>query len=144
MKQVVLVEITDNGSDVALFLDGQYIISADPGAGDDINQVISTAEGLSNHFMVELVRHEHSAKVEWQWNEVQDELIEKGVLLNRDFWVRDDIQFVRFTNSINSYENHEQFVKHVMADLDLKNVEVHEILEQSAKTMNEINQLILG
>lgn len=139
MKQVVLVEITENGSDVALFLDGEYIVEADPCAGDDMEQLMATADGLAKHFMVELIRHEHKATPDWNWNEIQDELIENGVLLNATLWFRDDVQFARFTNSLNAFPQAKLLITHLMKDLELKQNEVLEILEQAGKTANEIN-----
>jgi len=142
MKQVVLIEVIENGSDVALFLDGDYIISADPGAGDDVSQVLNMAKGLAAHFMVDLVKHEYKAAEDWQWNEVQQDLINKEIIISQDKWNRDDIQFARFTNSLNGYEHRDHVVQFMCESMELKAGDVLEILDQAASTMVEINGYI--
>lgn len=75
MNKVVLVSIDGFGSDVAVFLDGKYIVSADPGAGHDISQVEAVAAGLASCLGVDLIKLKHRPQNdEWQWSEVQAEL----------------------------------------------------------------------
>lgn len=72
--QVALVKITENGSDVGLYVNGEYIISADPGCGDSVDTVQTVAENLAATFKINLIEVDYAAKEDWQWNDVEDEL----------------------------------------------------------------------
>lgn len=80
--QVALVEITRHGSDLALFLDGYYIISADPGAGDPVAVVEAVGEGLAQYHGVDLERIEYPAHEDWQWHEIENDLKARRCLVS--------------------------------------------------------------
>lgn len=83
MKQVAIIEITRCGNDHAVYVDGQYVISADPGAGESITMVESVAQSLASIEGVEVTRLECDGFDEWQWDEVVAFLQLKGVLAGR-------------------------------------------------------------
>lgn len=80
-KQVLIVEITQNGSDVAVFLNGEYVISADPGCGDSTETVYEVAKSLAGIHKVCIQHIEHAPdNDEWQWSEVEKHLHDVHVL----------------------------------------------------------------
>lgn len=83
MKQVALIEITKCGNDHAVYLDGDYIISADPAAGESVAMVKSVAHSLATLEGVEVTHLECDGFDEWQWDEVTSFLQMKGVLAGR-------------------------------------------------------------
>jgi hypothetical protein len=46
-NQVAVIQITKNGSDKAVFLNGEFIISADPGYGDSVETIEQVAYALA-------------------------------------------------------------------------------------------------
>lgn len=79
-KQVALIQITNHGSDIAVFLDGEYVISADPSAGEQTEMVEHVAHSLAVIHGVEIVKIEFPAKEDWQWHDIQTDLQNDGRL----------------------------------------------------------------
>lgn len=83
VSQLALVQIIENGSDLALYLDGEYVMSADPGAGDSVETVEQVAASLGGIFGIEPTIIEAAATEDWQWYEVVADLINKGLIVSR-------------------------------------------------------------
>lgn len=86
-QQVLIVKIIENGSDVAVFFNGQYVFSAAPGCGDSVDTVYEVAAALAVTHNVTIEEVEHKAREEWQWSEIEHDLkmadrIRKPVSLN--------------------------------------------------------------
>lgn len=74
-NQIAIVEIRNGASDQALFVDGWYIIGADPAAGDSVEAVNDVAEALSSATGVDVTRLEYNVRDdEWYWGEVEHDL----------------------------------------------------------------------
>lgn len=69
MTTVQVINIKANGSDKAVFLNGQYILSADPGAGDNLESVNSVARSLARIYSVEINYLNVSPEKDWSWND---------------------------------------------------------------------------
>lgn len=80
MQTVALVSITQNGSDQAVFLNGEFISCADPSAGDTTGIVEQAANNLAKLFKVDVVEIEHAASEDWDWNQVSEQLRASGCL----------------------------------------------------------------
>ena len=81
-KQVALVQITKNGSDLAVYLHGEYVISADPGAGDSLDAVAQVAESLAKIEGVTIDAIAYGPDEDWCWNDVEAHLKEQGLLVS--------------------------------------------------------------
>lgn len=80
-KQVALIKITEHGNDLAVYLNGEYIISADPGCGDDPSMVEQVAESLAILNGVDVTHIDYPAHEEWQWNDIQADLQDRDHLV---------------------------------------------------------------
>lgn len=80
MKTVTIVEITDNGSDLALYLGTTFILSADPGCGDSLDSVVIPAEAISAAMGVEINKVKVSPEADWDWDGVTEQLLKEGKL----------------------------------------------------------------
>ncbi len=74
MTRVQLIEINAHGSDVAVFFDGNLIITADPSAGDDIESVYTTAENIAATIGEGVDIVEYAPSEDWEWDEIESEL----------------------------------------------------------------------
>lgn len=142
MKHIALVGIKKNGADVALFLDGELILSADPSAGDDVRVVHQLANRLTHHYMVKLNVIEHMPEADWNWDEVKYELVSKQDLPSAELCNRSDIQFCRIVNTINAMDNPSSTIKHICKETDLTKRQVNALLKQAGETMIRINSSI--
>jgi len=81
--QVAIVEL-NSGADIAVFLDGRYVLDAALGAGDSEVPVRTTARSLAqiHGCEIETVRWAPEGE-EWMWNEVRDFLVASGTLKRR-------------------------------------------------------------
>ena len=84
MRRIQLVEILGHDSSVAVFMDGDLILSASPMKGDDINAVYKTANSLAlsveeSHETLEIEPNDV-----WSWGEVEATLKEEGSLFKSD------------------------------------------------------------
>lgn len=70
MKKVQVIQITQNGSDKAVFLGGEYVYAADPSTGDDVDVVDIVAHSLASIHGVEVEHIEHSPCEDWEWDEI--------------------------------------------------------------------------
>lgn len=80
-KQVALVEITQFGSDKAVFVNGEYVASADPSCGDSAELIEQVSQSLAVLNGVEVDRIYHAAHEDWQWDEIQSCLQDSGKLV---------------------------------------------------------------
>ena len=80
MTQIALIELTNYGSDTAVFVNGEYLFSADPANPEIAETVVTVAENLALIHDVELKRIAHPAHAEWQWTEIQEDLRASGEL----------------------------------------------------------------
>lgn len=84
VHQVALVTIMAWGSDVGLFVNGGYVMSADPDQSDDATALKATAFSLAAQLEIPVSEIEFTPEDEWQWGEVHLELIGEGKLMNPD------------------------------------------------------------
>ncbi len=71
--QVLLIEITDHGYDFACYLDGEYIISADPGCGESTDTVITLAKNLASALNTTVEHIDWVPKEDWNWDDIIQE-----------------------------------------------------------------------
>jgi len=81
VHQVALVNITKHGSDVGLFVNGSYVISADPGCGDDVQSVKATAYAICAELETPITEMDFEPDDEWQWGDIHLLLIDQGKLI---------------------------------------------------------------
>lgn len=81
MHQVALINITKNGSDAGVYLNGEYITAVDPGCGENFETAREVAANLAAALGVELTEIDHRAHKEWQWDEIIDDLVEQGKII---------------------------------------------------------------
>ena len=74
MPTVALVSITQNGTDQAVFLNGEFIACGDPSAGETTAIVEQAANNLAKLFKVDVAEIEHAASEDWDWNQVSEQL----------------------------------------------------------------------
>lgn len=85
MKHVLtLIEITENGYDHAVYLDGHCVLSADPSAGEDVGSVKEVAGALSAVLKTELDHIEYPAGQDWQWDDIILHLSEDGWIVDKE------------------------------------------------------------
>lgn len=78
MSNVVLVNV---GSDSAVYVGDEHILSADPTCGDSVEAVSTVAGNLAALFGVDLdVVDEEPPCEDWDWLDVQTVLTDKGVI----------------------------------------------------------------
>lgn len=82
--KLTIVDINSNGSDSALFLGANLIISCDPSIGEDHQVLDTVAKNLSRSLSMDIVEITHSPLADWNWGYVTDELIKAGKLPQRD------------------------------------------------------------
>lgn len=70
MRQVNIIEITKHGNDVAVTVNGHFLIGGDPSCGDDTSTVYRMAGALSTLFGAEVVTHRYAPEEGWNWDEV--------------------------------------------------------------------------
>lgn len=74
--QLTIVKIIENGSDEAVTLNGNIILTCDPSCGDDVDQIKDVANNLAETLNVSIEYIEHSPEVDWDWDEVIKDLFE--------------------------------------------------------------------
>ncbi|GAA4652514.1 hypothetical protein GCM10023116_47980 [Kistimonas scapharcae] len=67
---ITIIEITRNGNDVAVIVDGMLILSADPSAGDDPGAVYQVAERLGTRSDATLQIIKQQPEADWNWDAV--------------------------------------------------------------------------
>lgn len=80
VTDVAFVELTSNGLDVGLVVNGELIITADPGTGDDGGVIEDTGTSFAALFNLSMRRLEIDGHDEWQWGEIIGRLVERGDL----------------------------------------------------------------
>lgn len=70
-NQVAFIKITKNGSDQAVYLNGKYVVSADPGCGDQVEMIGVVAQSLANIFGVNIDFFNVEAEEDWSWDEIE-------------------------------------------------------------------------
>ena len=83
--QLVIINIISNGSDLALVLNGELIITADPSLGEETSTVESVANNLSATLKIPeatVIDFEHDE--DWNWHEVIVQLKKEGEILTSE------------------------------------------------------------
>ena len=78
MKSIslLIVQITNHGSDVGFYLDGKLILCADPSCGDDTSTVRQVAAKTAQALEQELILTDYAPQEDWSWDDL-DELVNK-------------------------------------------------------------------
>jgi hypothetical protein len=82
--QIAVVHITGAGADLAVYAHGSQISAPDPGAGDNTGVISELAENLARAHGLEITHIEYPVNgvgSEWNWTEVQIDLINAGNLV---------------------------------------------------------------
>lgn len=79
--QIAIVQIEQFGSDTGLFINGDEIMTADPTNGDDHIALKATALSLCATLGIRIVEIPVAPVCEWQWAEIQENLILEGKLM---------------------------------------------------------------
>lgn len=88
MSNVILVNV---GSDSAVYVGDEHILSAAPTCGDSVEAVSTVAGSLAALFGVELVVVDEEPPCEdWDWVDVETVLLEKGVIKRFDIQAQKD------------------------------------------------------
>lgn len=83
--QIALVQITGTDSDIAVYLNGKQIVSADPGTHDNTDDVRETAHNLSIALGAPVIDMAYTAvNSSWDWNLVAEELKDNGSMMSSD------------------------------------------------------------
>jgi hypothetical protein len=85
IMQLIIIQITQNGSDLAILLNGEIILSADPSAGEDVGNVIDVATNISQCLQLpEAKVIDFSPKENWSWKDVIAQCIEDKSIVKVD------------------------------------------------------------
>lgn len=80
VHRLALIDLTSMGSDIGLVLNEELVMTADPGLGDDVDEVEDLANRLSLVLDLPVQRPSIDGHDGWQWSEIIDRLVGRGDL----------------------------------------------------------------
>lgn len=81
--QLAIIKITKDGSDEAVVLNGNIILTADPGCGDSLENIEEVADNLAATLQINIHRIQVAPALDWTWEEIIEDLKADNSLISQ-------------------------------------------------------------
>ena len=132
--QIVVIEIAKNGSDRALYINKQQVLSADPSCGDNVTHVYEVAKSMALALNGQVLTVPYSPSEGWNWEEVSEAVFGAGELdtPSISLWNDDSVQFARLIWEIDAAIGlNNEYLKEIAESMDLELFDVISLVERA-------------